>query len=212
MSPGRWQLAGEEERRLDPRVVRTRRLLHSALIQLVAEKDFDSITVQDITDRATLNRATLYLHYQDKYDLLDDVFHTLIKDLTPLPPAQPRRQDQFDVSAQVVRIVDHIAEHSQFYRALLGPSGVPTFIDQVRAYIEDVVLAWVDALQPDDRRQRVKSDIVVTYVASACLGVIVWWLSHDMPYESEQLGEQILLCTLGLPHSLGIEETIPQLP
>lgn len=205
-------MAGKDEKRIDPRVVRTRRLLRDALIQLVAEKAFDSITVKDITDRATLNRATLYLHYEDKFDLLDDVFHTLIGDLTSLPPPRPNRQDQFDAGAQVVRIVDHIAEHSRFYQALLGRSGVPIFIDQVRAYIEDVVLAWVNALQPDDRQQRVKSDVVVTYVASACLGVIVWWLAHDMPYESEQLGEQILRCTFGLPYSLGIEESFPMEP
>lgn len=205
-------MADKEQERLDPRVVRTRRLLRRALIELVAEKEFDSITVQDITDRATLNRATLYLHYQDKFDLLDDVFHTLIGDLMPLPPAGPEQQDRFDLAAQVVRIVDHIAEHSQFYRALLGPSGVPTFIEQVRATIEEVVLVWVKVLQPDESVQRVKSDIVVTYVASACLGVIIWWLAHEMPYPSEQLGEQILLCTLGLPHSLGIEEHPPGLP
>lgn len=200
------------EERLDPRVVRTRRLLREALMELVAEKDFDSITVQDITDRATLNRATLYLHYDDKYDLLDDVFHTLIGDLTPLPPQQAERTGEFDVEAQVLRIVDHVAQHSHFYRALLGSSGVPTFIDEVRTYIENVVLAWVNVLQPDDRRQRVKSDIVVTYVASACLGVIVWWLDHDMPYDSEQLGEQILRCTFGLPYSLGLETPISGSP
>ncbi|TLD68687.1 TetR/AcrR family transcriptional regulator [Phragmitibacter flavus] len=57
---------------LDPRIVRTRQLLREALVGLLEEKDFEVITVQDIADRATVNRATVYAHYQDKYDLLAD--------------------------------------------------------------------------------------------------------------------------------------------
>lgn len=57
-------------RKLDPRVVRTRQQLREALVSLIEEKGFDALTVQDITDRAELNRATFYLHYQDKQELL----------------------------------------------------------------------------------------------------------------------------------------------
>jgi AcrR family transcriptional regulator len=54
----------------DPRVRRTRQLLHEALARLLETKEFERITVQDITDAATLNRATFYDHYPDKYALL----------------------------------------------------------------------------------------------------------------------------------------------
>src|SRR5437763_11823070 len=53
----------------DPRVKRTRRLLQDALMELLAEKSFDAITVQDIAERSTINRATFYAHYVDKYAL-----------------------------------------------------------------------------------------------------------------------------------------------
>jgi AcrR family transcriptional regulator len=53
----------------DPRVKRTRKLLQDALMELLAEKSFDAITVQDIADRSTINRATFYAHYVDKYEL-----------------------------------------------------------------------------------------------------------------------------------------------
>lgn len=55
----------------DPRVKRTRQLLHQAILGLTQEKPFRSITVQDIADRATVNRATFYAHYEDKYALMD---------------------------------------------------------------------------------------------------------------------------------------------
>src|ERR1700736_1077163 len=53
----------------DPRVKRTRTLLQDALVELLAEKSFDAITVQDIAERSTINRATFYAHFVDKYDL-----------------------------------------------------------------------------------------------------------------------------------------------
>jgi AcrR family transcriptional regulator len=53
--------------KLDPRVRRTRQLLQDALLALLAEKRFEAITVQDITERATLNHATFYAHFADKW-------------------------------------------------------------------------------------------------------------------------------------------------
>ncbi len=57
--------------RVDPRVTRTRKLIRDALTALIAEKSFEAITVQDIAERATINRATFYAHYTDKFALLD---------------------------------------------------------------------------------------------------------------------------------------------
>jgi AcrR family transcriptional regulator len=57
--------------RVDPRITRTRKLIRDALTSLVAEKSFEAITVQDVAERATINRATFYAHYTDKFALLD---------------------------------------------------------------------------------------------------------------------------------------------
>jgi AcrR family transcriptional regulator len=59
------------EPRVDPRVTRTQNLIREALKALLQEKNFESISVQDIAERATVNRATFYAHFQDKFALLD---------------------------------------------------------------------------------------------------------------------------------------------
>ena len=59
------------EEKLDPRVKRTRGLILQSVETLLAEKSFDAITVQDITDMAEINRATFYAHFEDKYALLE---------------------------------------------------------------------------------------------------------------------------------------------
>lgn len=52
------------------RMTRTRKALIEAFVELVNERDFEKVSVQDLTKRAQINRATFYAHYQDKYDLL----------------------------------------------------------------------------------------------------------------------------------------------
>jgi AcrR family transcriptional regulator len=61
----------KEEEKLDPRVKRTRALILQAFGELLAGKNFESISVQDVTDKAQINRATFYAHFEDKYKLLD---------------------------------------------------------------------------------------------------------------------------------------------
>jgi AcrR family transcriptional regulator len=55
----------------DPRILRSRRMLMDALARLLNQQEFDEISIQEIADEATLNRATFYLHYPDKNALLE---------------------------------------------------------------------------------------------------------------------------------------------
>lgn len=60
-----------ETKKIDPRAARTRILIQEAFLSLASEKKFESITVKDIAERASVNRATFYAHYEDKYTLLN---------------------------------------------------------------------------------------------------------------------------------------------
>src|SRR5437588_12966056 len=77
------------EKRVDPRVKRTRQLLQRAFLELFAEKGMASISIQDITDRATVNRATFYAHFPDKYALLDSIVREQFQQTvaSKLPPS-----------------------------------------------------------------------------------------------------------------------------
>jgi AcrR family transcriptional regulator len=68
-----------DEPRVDPRVTRTRNLIRDALKSLLSEKSFESISVQDIAERATVNRATFYAHFQDKFALLEVVIRDALR-------------------------------------------------------------------------------------------------------------------------------------
>jgi len=57
----------------DPRVLRTQQLIRDAFSTLLQKKEFDAITIKDIAQRASINRATFYAHYEDKYALLEEI-------------------------------------------------------------------------------------------------------------------------------------------
>jgi AcrR family transcriptional regulator len=195
----------KKDTRLDPRVVRTRKLLRSALVSLITEKGFRSITVQDITDKATLNRATFYLHYGDKIELLNEAFEELMANAIPMPPEKgisPLQAAQDSITF----LFDHIAINADFFRVMLGEENVPEFTARIHEYIQTVGLQWFSALQPEEKKILVSPDIAINFLGSAYQGVIVWWLQNGMPYPADYMAAQLLrLTTLGLQRSLGLQ-------
>ena len=73
--------SGAEAEAIDPRILRSRRMLMEALAKLLHQKEFDDISIQEIADEATLNRATFYLHYPDKNALLQAMTAARFRDL-----------------------------------------------------------------------------------------------------------------------------------
>lgn len=186
----------KKETRIDPRVLRTRKLMRQSLIELVPQKGFGNLTIEDITSQATLNRATFYLHYRDKEELLMDVFENLVSENIPLPPT-PSESAPLESLRPIVRVFEHIADYSEFYCAILGEHGVPIFMAKVRNYIEEIVEQWMKAFMQVnfDEEDQGLSDILFNFLGSAYLGVITWWLENDMPYTPEEMETHLLKMT-----------------
>jgi len=199
----------KKSQKLDPRVVRTRQMLRTALVSLIEEKGFDAITVQDIADRAELNRATFYLHFKDKQDLLVKSLRDAIDELVADIGASTDEQGQliFDGSLRPIKAVfEHVAQHARFYRVMMSAEGVPAFIAGVRDYMAEITLKWLKALQPKPRQSQVPLEIVANSLSWSLLGVLIWWLEHDMPHSPDYMAEQFrLLITLDLRQVLGLK-------
>jgi len=71
----------------DMRVVRTKEAIRAAFIELLDEKGFNSITVKDITTRAHVNRSTFYMHYEDKYDLMEQLQRDVLEQIPTVSEA-----------------------------------------------------------------------------------------------------------------------------
>src|SRR5271163_3171221 len=95
---------------LDPRIRRTRRLLLDALKRLLAEKEFDKISIQDITEAATLNRATFYAHYPDKFALLEQLIRVSFLDLLAQRKLRYDGTCSLAFQAIILAVCDYLAD------------------------------------------------------------------------------------------------------
>ena len=176
-------MAQNSEANQDLRVQRTRKQLLAALMELTIQKGFDSVTVKDICQHAMVNRATFYRHYMDKYDLLDQYMDE-VYDLLDQAQGEP----SFDSPpAGLVRMLEHLRGHANFYRVMLGPKGHPLFAESIRSYMEKRFRRSLPADSAPADPGRPPIDMMLRSISSAGLGAILWWLEKDMPVTAEQM-------------------------
>lgn len=180
----------------DRRIRRTRRLLRTALLDLILEKGFDLVTVEDITQRADVSRATFYLHYKDKEDLLLENINEMIDDLfdqithVPLsewnfasPPEQP-------IAYPILLIFRHAAENADIYRIILRGAGAAKGTARLRKIISNLVSQFIQMKDADGslRSQiQIPMDYFANYFTGALLGIVNWWLESGQPYRPDEM-------------------------
>ncbi|NDJ55135.1 MAG: TetR family transcriptional regulator [Chloroflexi bacterium] len=194
-------------RKTDLRVLRTRQLLQDALLDLIEVKPFESIQVKEIAEEAMVNRATFYLHYRDKYDLLiqslaDRVEVALSHIVVPQPVPNPITKTYFrDLILIVVR---HFAAERRFYRLLLVESRLGITSEALETYIEAATLPWFRTLAKDPDGHAV--DMALKFASSACVGVLKWWISNDQPMPEGALADHLVnLLVPALLDQFGVE-------
>jgi AcrR family transcriptional regulator len=195
----------------DLRVRRTRKLLQKALLEVTIEKGFAEVSVQDIAERAMVNRSTFYRHYLDKYDLLSHYMEELYAQVPAqegLPsPGKGLDQNPDQPPAWLVGILQHVQLNTEFYRVMLGKKGDPAFCAEgFRLFIERQFrqMLRADGVGPEPTRPPI--DLSVSYISHAAIGVIVWWLENDQPHTPERVAgwlSQLSRATISLSSGTG---------
>ncbi len=178
----------------DLRVQRTRKLLQKALLQATTEKGFAQVTVRDIAERAMVNRATFYRHYEDKYDLLahymEELSGLIDSDEGETAPDVRLVQSPDMPPAGLVNLLRHMQANAEFYRVMLGKQGDPAFCAQsFRNYIEQGFRRILSSQVPQANASRPPIDLTVSYILHAGVGAIGWWLENDQPCSPEQMAD-----------------------
>ena len=159
--------------KLDPRIRRTRGLLQDALKRLLEEKEFDKITIQDIAEAATLNRATFYAHYPDKFALLEEMIRVSFLQLLEC------RKIRFEGSCAtafhpiVLAVCDYLAElqksraskQRQFEAFVEG-----TIIDQIRVIL-------MDGFEKHPAESSIPSELIAATASWALYGAVKEWVN-----------------------------------
>jgi AcrR family transcriptional regulator len=179
-----------EEEKLDPRVKRTRQLIEQAFSLLVAEKGFQALSVQDVTERAGINRATFYAHFPDKYSLLD---HAIQQDFRQEIEKRMLNACHFSSDNLKVLIVTvcefvdgahgHCARTEQQFRSLVEA--------QVRSQIQGLLSHWLESM-PVGGSNAVSPERTATAASWAIYGLATEWSRSKRMPPVEQYAEEVL--------------------
>src|SRR5260370_15764632 len=180
------------------RVRRTQKLLREALIELIEERGFEALTIGELTERAMVSRAAFYRNYQDKYDLVEQIFEEAMSAL--LGAVGDLGQEH---PAEIwVTFFEHIAEDERLYRALLGREGSPWFVTKMRASLSGLVKEPGRLPHgPDASAAAVHTfsdEFVPDLVSTMFVEAITWCLEHGRPYTPKEIATRSALLASAL--------------
>lgn len=169
--------------RSDRRVGRTRRQLRDALLSLILEKGYDSVTVEDITQRADVGRTTFYLHYRDKEELLLKSLESVAEELKEKIGVNSRSSLDLEESAQAIATVfQHAYDNASLYLIILNGGAAMHALNRLHEVIAQTAAAvFEQRSQSLGRPLDVPVPVLAAYFAASLLSFITWWLRQEQP-------------------------------
>ena len=170
----------------DRRVNRTRRSLSNALVGLIQEKRFDSITVQNVIDRADVGRSTFYAHFRGK----EDLFLSGWKDLLDWVVDKIDWTKVEDGRCFPVReLFQHAQEFHPFYQALVRSRRTGLIFSAGLEYLTEKIECSLKLFMGNEWKPSAPVTVISNYVAAQLICALKWWLEHDRPYTVEQMDQ-----------------------
>lgn len=176
-------------KKVDPRIVRTRNRLRGAMLDLLIEKTYTDITVNDLTKQAGLNRATFYLHYEGKESLLLDALDAHFQGLMDAIDTRLGGDTHFIHNTLPEEMTfEFVAQNEPLFRVLLSPTGpgfaMQKMIDAIAQFGGQRV-----ALQFPGAQDAAYYDMMSHHVAGGLFALLRWWLQNDMPRPPAEMAQ-----------------------
>lgn len=191
----------------DLRVIRTRASIKNAMIELIEEKGFEAITVKDITTKANINRGTFYSHYQDKYDLmtkceeelLKELENKIIKNISKVILDLETTAHNTTPFTILVPFFEFLNQNRGLMKALLGSKGDLSFQSKLKAFMRKALFDDNENSVFKQENLLVPPEYLISYIASAHLGVIQEWLNSDREETPQEITRIIATMTINGP-------------
>jgi AcrR family transcriptional regulator len=175
--------------RVQRRVARTKAAIEDAFVQLVLERGYERVAVEDITDRADLARATFYAHYPNKEAVLFSVFNRFVEDLMQRMAYQdgPWNVVRRDAIAAAYK---HAAEMPDLYRACMSDARTrQAYLSVLSRYAEQ---NFRDGLEALDRQPRVPIPVMARACVGAHVAILEAWLAGEIQGDIEEIASMTL--------------------
>lgn len=171
---------------------RTKRLIQDSFLQMLENKPFEAITIGDIAKRAKINRGTFYLHYKDKFDLLEQIEQKLFADLgTHIDQLQSRYTATLTFEEEQERLAvtffSFIERQSPVLKILLSDHGRAGFHLRFRDAFAEKVRLNLEKNKDFNAKLKVPLEYFLSFITSAFLGLIEQWLQDGLDQTPQEM-------------------------
>ena len=169
------------------RRLQTRHLLMQTTMQLVLEKGFGSVSIQDITDRADLGRGTFYIHFKDKDEVVWTAFQELFEGLEQQAHAQlDRRMPQVEYYG-LANIFQHADRNRDLYKVMFGGQGSAILTGRAQDFLANAFLNDIRQAPAPEVDFHVPHEIEAQMLAGVISRLLYWWLATPNKYSPAQM-------------------------
>lgn len=167
----------------DRRSQRTRQMVNSAMMELLSEKGYEVITVQDILDRAGIGRSTFYSHYFDKEDVHASMMEQMLERMNE--QLSERHAGQGIVPS--LELFRHIQQDHHHFQAVAGGQSGERLWEVMQTALGRTIEQALVSASEDNPPLLIPVTVVAPYLAGAFLNLVKWWLKAGMPYPPEEM-------------------------
>jgi AcrR family transcriptional regulator len=174
--------------RHERRRLQTRKMLMQATLQLVLEKGYDAITIQNITDQADLGRGTFYIHFKDKEEVVWTMFQDLYQEMEQKAHQQlDRNMPQVEYYG-LLNIFRHAEKNRDLYRLMFGGQGSALLTVRVQDFLAKTFLFDIrNAPDPKEINFSLPEEIEAQILTGMISRLLFWWLETPNDYTAGQM-------------------------
>lgn len=197
-------MKAHNEKGIDRRVQKTKKYLTEALINLILEKGYENVTVQDIIDKANVGRSTFYLHYESKEQLFLDGHNNLNVHL--FPDTDNAGEKHKEISFE--HLFRHASENPHLAKAIFGKKSghlmTEFYKNTIALRIREVMKGTVGNRKAEQQLVRFLADAA----ASAVVSLLVSWLEENTPFPADEMALRSKRIVMAIFEKLSLQNVV----
>ncbi|WP_169865166.1 TetR/AcrR family transcriptional regulator [Sutcliffiella halmapala] len=176
------------ETKTDRRILKTKKAITEAFLELFSDKEIEQITINEIAERANVNRGTVYLHYTDKYDLLNQCINEHLNKMFIYCKDNGMNPENSNMFHMLEIIFTYFQKNYMFFSSMLSSKTTIEFRERMLQFIVSNINEKINAQKT---KHEMDTELLTQFLASAFVGTVEWWIVNKMPHSPQYMAENL---------------------